>query len=467
MAEQAGRTRRIRRPRAVPGRVPDVDSAELARVPRRQDLGCPARGAPRRGARRFAGRRIRSARAADLRGAPAAATDRRLGDPGPGDQRRSARLRHGPGAPRVREANTAAPSRSRRAPFQRQRPRRQHDSAPDAPPLRETGGRASLRRLSTSRRHTRPRLPAVLGVPARRRLPCAPGRLVTQPFLLLGRVATHRPVGVVQLHHNPDPYQPHTARLVPRARKPGGSGGRKPAQAGPHERRSPGQPEHGQPGAGTVNGVRAGPGDWRRWNYCAGDRLPQCPHLAAHPASRLRGPTGRCSVRDRHAGRRPRRLGRRGIGATGNQHRARRPGAGPQSRCGSLPERRALRRPRPPGGGDLTPPAARLSARPMTAILGISAYYHDAAAALVCDGSVVAAAQAESFTRKKHDSSFPQHAIDYCLAEADLTPADLDYVGFYDKPLLTFDRLLETYLAYAPRGLRSYLKAMPLWLSEK
>ncbi len=103
----------------------------------------------------------------------------------------------------------------------------------------------------------------------------------------------------------------------------------------------------------------------------------------------------------------------------------------------------------------------------MTAILGISAYYHDAAAALVCDGSVVAAAQEERFTRKKHDSSFPQHAIDYCLAEADLTPANLDYVGFYDKPLLTFDRLLETYLAYAPRGLRSYLKAMPLWLSEK
>ncbi len=103
----------------------------------------------------------------------------------------------------------------------------------------------------------------------------------------------------------------------------------------------------------------------------------------------------------------------------------------------------------------------------MTAILGISAYYHDAAAALVCDGKVVAAAQEERFTRKKHDSSFPQHAIDYCLAEADLAPGDLDYVGFYDKPLLTFDRLLETYLAYAPRGLRSYLKAMPLWLSEK
>jgi carbamoyltransferase len=103
----------------------------------------------------------------------------------------------------------------------------------------------------------------------------------------------------------------------------------------------------------------------------------------------------------------------------------------------------------------------------MTAILGISAYYHDAAAALVVDGDVVAAAQEERFTRKKHDSSFPQHAIDYCLAEAGLAPGELDYVGFYDKPLLTFDRLLETYLAYAPRGLRSYLKAMPLWLTEK
>lgn len=103
----------------------------------------------------------------------------------------------------------------------------------------------------------------------------------------------------------------------------------------------------------------------------------------------------------------------------------------------------------------------------MTAILGISAYYHDAAAALVLDGNVVAAAQEERFTRKKHDSSFPQHAIDYCLGEAGLDPGDLDYVGFYDKPLLTFDRLLQTYLAYAPGGLRSYLKAMPLWLSEK
>jgi len=103
----------------------------------------------------------------------------------------------------------------------------------------------------------------------------------------------------------------------------------------------------------------------------------------------------------------------------------------------------------------------------MTAILGISAYYHDAAAALVVDGNVVAAAQEERFTRKKHDSSFPQYAIDYCLGEAGLEPGDLDYVGFYDKPLLTFDRILQTYVAYAPAGLRSYLKAMPLWLSEK
>ena len=103
----------------------------------------------------------------------------------------------------------------------------------------------------------------------------------------------------------------------------------------------------------------------------------------------------------------------------------------------------------------------------MTAILGISAYYHDAAATLVMDGKVVAAAQEERFTRKKHDSSFPHQAIECCLGEAGLEPRHLDYVGFYDKPLLTFDRLLQTYVAYAPRGLRSYLKAMPIWLSEK
>lgn len=103
----------------------------------------------------------------------------------------------------------------------------------------------------------------------------------------------------------------------------------------------------------------------------------------------------------------------------------------------------------------------------MTAILGISAFYHDSAAALVVDGRIVAAAQEERFTRRKHDHDFPQHAIDYCLAEAGLDPADLDYVGFYDKPLLKFDRLLETYLDFAPAGFASFAKAMPLWLRQK
>jgi len=103
----------------------------------------------------------------------------------------------------------------------------------------------------------------------------------------------------------------------------------------------------------------------------------------------------------------------------------------------------------------------------MTAILGISAYYHDSAAALVVDGRIVAAAQEERFTRRKHDHAFPVHAIEYCLKEAGLEPEQLDYVGFYDKPFLKFDRLLETYLAYAPAGFKSFLKAMPLWLKQK
>jgi len=100
-------------------------------------------------------------------------------------------------------------------------------------------------------------------------------------------------------------------------------------------------------------------------------------------------------------------------------------------------------------------------------ILGLSAYYHDSAACLVVDGEIVAAAQEERFSRKKHDHRFPRHAVAYCLKEAGLTPADLDYVGFYDKPLLKFDRLLETYLDYAPRGFASFLQAMPLWMREK
>ncbi len=103
----------------------------------------------------------------------------------------------------------------------------------------------------------------------------------------------------------------------------------------------------------------------------------------------------------------------------------------------------------------------------MTAILGISAYYHDAAAALVVDGRIVAAAQEERFTRKKHDANFPQNAVDYCLREAGITAADLDYVGFYDKPITKFERLLETYLAMVPAGYRSFRQAIPLWLKEK
>ncbi len=100
-------------------------------------------------------------------------------------------------------------------------------------------------------------------------------------------------------------------------------------------------------------------------------------------------------------------------------------------------------------------------------ILGISAYYHDSAACLVADGRVVAAAQEERFTRKKHDAAFPTHAVAYCLREAGITAAQLDLVGFYEKPLVKFSRLLETYVASAPLGLRSYLMAMPLWLTEK
>jgi carbamoyltransferase len=103
----------------------------------------------------------------------------------------------------------------------------------------------------------------------------------------------------------------------------------------------------------------------------------------------------------------------------------------------------------------------------MTAILGISAFYHDSAAALVVDGRPVAAAQEERFSRVKHDDRFPAQAIRYCLEEAGLDAEQLDYVGFYDKPLLKFERLLETYLAYAPSGFRSFCRAMPVWLSQK
>lgn len=103
----------------------------------------------------------------------------------------------------------------------------------------------------------------------------------------------------------------------------------------------------------------------------------------------------------------------------------------------------------------------------MTAILGISAFYHDSAAALIVDGEIVAAAQEERFSRLKHDARFPQHAVDYCLAEAGIGPNDLDYVGYYEKPLPKFERLLETYLAFVPAGYRSFRQALPLWLKQK
>ncbi len=103
----------------------------------------------------------------------------------------------------------------------------------------------------------------------------------------------------------------------------------------------------------------------------------------------------------------------------------------------------------------------------MTSILGISAYYHDSAAALVVDGEIVAAAQEERFTRKKHDAGFPAKAVEYCLEAAGLTVDQLDYIGFYDKPLLKFERLLETYLSFAPVGIKSFVAEMPVWLKKK
>src|SRR5947209_6343440 len=100
-------------------------------------------------------------------------------------------------------------------------------------------------------------------------------------------------------------------------------------------------------------------------------------------------------------------------------------------------------------------------------ILGISAFYHDSAACLVVDGEIIAAAQEERFTRKKHDAAFPSRAIEYCLREGGITIADVDLVAFYEKPFLKFERLLETYVRNAPRGLASFVRAMPLWLKEK
>ena len=100
-------------------------------------------------------------------------------------------------------------------------------------------------------------------------------------------------------------------------------------------------------------------------------------------------------------------------------------------------------------------------------VLGLSAFYHDSAAALIEDGRIVAAAQEERFTRKKHDARFPRHAVQYCLDEARISPGDIDHVAFYDKPFLKFERLLETYMAFAPAGFRSFRMAIPLWSREK
>lgn len=100
-------------------------------------------------------------------------------------------------------------------------------------------------------------------------------------------------------------------------------------------------------------------------------------------------------------------------------------------------------------------------------VLGVSAFYHDSAAALVEDGKIIAAAQEERFSRKKHDAGFPEHAIEYCLDAAGVPFAEIDYVAFYDKPFLKFERLLETYLAFAPHGFKSFAQAMPIWIKEK
>jgi carbamoyltransferase len=100
-------------------------------------------------------------------------------------------------------------------------------------------------------------------------------------------------------------------------------------------------------------------------------------------------------------------------------------------------------------------------------ILGVSAFYHDSAACLIRDGHIVAAAQEERFTRKKFDARFPTNAIRYCLREGGVSLGDLKYFVFYDKPLIKFERLLETYVAFSPKGVKSFLAAMPVWLEEK
>lgn len=100
-------------------------------------------------------------------------------------------------------------------------------------------------------------------------------------------------------------------------------------------------------------------------------------------------------------------------------------------------------------------------------ILGLSAFYHDSAACLIRDGEIIAAAQEERFTRKKHDFSLPGNAIRYCLKYAGINGNNLDYIAFYDKPFIKFERLLETYLAYAPVGIKSFWKSIPVWIKQK
>ena len=103
----------------------------------------------------------------------------------------------------------------------------------------------------------------------------------------------------------------------------------------------------------------------------------------------------------------------------------------------------------------------------MTAILGISAFYHDSAATIVIDGKIIAAAQEERFTRKKHDARYPFNAVEYVLSEGNLKLNQVDYIVFFEKPFLKFERLLETYLAFAPRGFKSFAASMPIWIKDK
>src|SRR5688500_11081852 len=103
----------------------------------------------------------------------------------------------------------------------------------------------------------------------------------------------------------------------------------------------------------------------------------------------------------------------------------------------------------------------------MTYILGISAFYHDSAAALLHDGEIVAAVQEERFSREKYDARFPTRSVEHCLKEASITPEQLDFVAFYEQPLTKFERLIETYVSYAPAGFQSFRQAIPIWLGQK